>query len=64
VKSESLARGGVMTMTAAGNLGDDVYLQRGVCGLCLVVRMAVCTLATVVFHDGRRVCIGFGPFSR
>jgi hypothetical protein len=38
VKSESLARGGVMTMTPAGNLGDDACLHRGVCGLCLVAK--------------------------
>jgi hypothetical protein len=37
MKSESLARGGVMTITLAGNLDDNARLQRCVCGLCLVV---------------------------
>jgi hypothetical protein len=41
-----------MTMTPAGNLDDDAHLQRCVCGLRLVARVAVCALATVVFHDG------------
>jgi hypothetical protein len=54
VKSESLARGGVMMMTSASNLDDDACLQWCVCGLCLVARVAVCALAMVVFHDGRR----------
>jgi hypothetical protein len=54
VKSESLARGGVMTMTLADNLDDDARLQRCVCSLCLVARVAVCALAMVVLHDGRR----------
>jgi hypothetical protein len=38
LKSESLACGGVMTMTPAGNLDDDARYQRCVCGLRLVAR--------------------------
>jgi hypothetical protein len=53
VKSESLARGGVMTMTPTDNLVDDDRLQRCVC-LCVVVVFA---LATVVFHDGYQGCL-------
>jgi hypothetical protein len=43
-----------MTMTSTGNLDDVARLKRCVCGLRLVVRVAVCALTTVVFHDGRR----------
>jgi hypothetical protein len=57
VKSESLAHGGVMTMTPADNLDDDACLQWCVCGLCLVARVVVCVLAMVVFYDGRRGCL-------
>jgi hypothetical protein len=46
-----------MTMTPANNLDDDACLQRCVCGLCLVARVVVCALATVVLHDGRRECL-------
>jgi hypothetical protein len=53
-----------MPMTPADNLDDDPCLQWCVCGLCLVARVAVCVLATVVFHGGREgVCIGFWPVS-
>jgi hypothetical protein len=57
VKSESLAHGGVMTMTPANNLDDDACLQWCVCGLCLVARVVVCVLTMVVFYDGRRGCL-------
>jgi hypothetical protein len=54
VKSESLALGEVMTMTPVSN---DPRLLWCVCGERLVARMAVCVLATVMFHDGRRECL-------
>jgi hypothetical protein len=54
-----------MTMTSADNLDDDARLQWCVCGLCLVARVVVCALATVVLHDVvEGVCIGFWPVSR
>jgi hypothetical protein len=56
VKSESLASGGVMTMTPSGNLYDDARLQWCLCGLRLVARVVVRGLAMVVFHDGHRGC--------
>jgi hypothetical protein len=65
VKSESLARGVVMTMTPVNNLDDDPRLHWCVCSLRLVARMAVCALAMVVFHDDRRGCLyGFRSVSR
>jgi hypothetical protein len=57
VKSESLARGGAMTMTLADNLDDDARLQWCVCSLRSVARVARCALAMVVFHNGRRGCL-------
>jgi hypothetical protein len=56
VKSESLARG-VMTITSADNLDDDACLQWCVYDLCFVARVAVCALAMVMYHDGRRGCL-------
>ena len=56
-KSESLALRAVMTMMLVGNLDEDPRLQRCVCSLPLVARVAVCALAMVVFHDGRRGCL-------
>jgi hypothetical protein len=56
VKSESLARGGVMTMMLADNLNVDALLEWCVCSLRLVARVAVCALAMVVFHGDRRGC--------
>jgi hypothetical protein len=44
-------------MTPADNLDDDACLLRCVCGLCVVARVAVCALATVVLYDGRRGCL-------
>jgi hypothetical protein len=32
-------------------------LQRCVCGLCLIARVVVCALATVVLHDSCRGCL-------
>jgi hypothetical protein len=55
VKSESVARGGVMTMTLCGNL--DVALF--VC-LCFVW---VARLAVVVFHDDISALYGFSAGS-
>jgi hypothetical protein len=46
VKSESLARGVVMTMTLASLLVDGSCLLRCVRGLRLVARVVVCVLAT------------------
>jgi hypothetical protein len=43
-----------MMMTPAGNLDDDLCLERCVWGLRLLARMAACALATIVFHDSRR----------
>jgi hypothetical protein len=57
VKSESLARGGVMTMTPVSNLGEDPR-HMWLCVRCSFGRQgAVCALAAVVFHDGRRGCL-------
>jgi hypothetical protein len=40
-------------------------LQWWVCGLCLVARVVVCALATVVLHDVvEGICIGFWLVSR
>jgi hypothetical protein len=59
VKSESLARVGVMTMTPAGNLDDDSRLQQCVCGwLCAPSRLS-CSMTVV---EG--LCIDFWPISR
>jgi hypothetical protein len=46
VKSESLARGVVMTMTLASLLDDESRLLRCVHGWRLVARVALCVLAT------------------
>jgi hypothetical protein len=55
VKSESLARGVVMTMTLASLLDDDSCLLWCVHDFRLVARVDVCALATSVFNEGRQI---------
>jgi hypothetical protein len=44
-------------MMSVGNLDDNACLRQCVCGLCLAARVAICALATVVFHNGGRGCL-------
>jgi hypothetical protein len=54
MKSESLARGVVITMMPVRNLDDGPHLKGCVCLQSAFGSQNGCALATIVFHDDRR----------